>query len=1092
MSKKIIFFFILFLLTSAQTYSNWYYNWVAATNYNAGITNCVEDGDYAWWKQSFTTTTGGPWYATGTTYQYDSKVRGLFWSIPNEMMTCYFYDNFSPTWLSLTYPTWGQSSAVTINFDAIDTGGSGLSKIELYENVNGTWFWASPVFTWTSWAKQWTRTYVANNTYQYKIRAIDNSVLDDSYVTVTWNYSEIIWGTIVFDATPPTVTIDYFDGWTNSSQSVTITAIDSIRLNRIALEMSYSDDNGVNWSNYDLISTWEGTYYHCHAFLSCFWHNGQIARWNDGITYPMYSYSHGGVRWNDINVSNSLVTRNFVSSPVHGRWYRYRAYATDYNWNTSAYATVWKTMKFDTTAPTWVTFSPTQNQQATNALNVTATTIDDGLSPATSMSINFETSANPAWFTPYSWNSPLVFNHDVSLVDNDSVNWWRVYTLTVNSVCDQAGNCSGPFTYSYNIFANTSSIGVSNVSLNDFTWSDVADGTLKRIRITLRDAYNNLIQPAAGISRTIDFNFNVNNSLYLNQYKKQWWWWVFSYTPSDTSYSNSRYIFWTWSNINQFNNQSIWVGWVYEFWYRVYTPTYNVYSLADPDARFDINSISFDVNGSVWSRNAIAVNNSNIPFSFLPLYQTTITGDVKNDGLLEWIEKPWQIALGRNGMTTPTWFTNFGWYIEFWIWARQPVSELNLEYSRSTGSPSSPPDLLAIEWNQAAVTSLAPDASSPSPKLISSSTPTLYQFIWLVKQVLPSAPSSSVYMSTHIGYDVTHPNGAGTIQVAYNSDIVWKSNYWDDSWSSTIQTGIKVIWIWSSTNTWEVISWQFDDDIIVLGNINKSDIKKDIISKAYAAIKNVWSVSYLPGAIQVNNLTDFTSASNDWKVLQNNNMLYLWDLNGATVEIWDAALSTGEPVNWKKTILIIWWNAYIKTNLYYQNATQDILGIVVLKDKNWNGWNVYIDYNVTNVVWNIFAEKSLFWYDGSNIVPSNDFVKLKNQLHIYGSVYSENTIGGSRLTPPKCPYYVSSCATQSEAQDYDINFLRRFYIGSSGDPTSGWKVIWWWTCTWWVCSWWNALFQRNITNTSDTYIWYPVVIEYHTLISTAPPPLFSK
>ncbi|EFK95463.1 hypothetical protein LDC_2517 [sediment metagenome] len=74
-------------------------------------------------------------------------------------------------------------------------------------------------------------------------------------------------------------------------------------------------------------------------------------------------------------------------------------------------------------------------------------------------------------------------------------------------------------TYNYNVFANTTALGVTAVTSANLT-PTVADGLEKNAVATLKDTYGNNIVPATGISRTIDFNFSTTNTLYLNQYSR--------------------------------------------------------------------------------------------------------------------------------------------------------------------------------------------------------------------------------------------------------------------------------------------------------------------------------------------------------------------------------------------------------------------------------------------------------------------------------------------------------------------------------------------------------------------------------------------
>jgi len=99
---------------------------------------------------------------------------------------------------------------------------------------------------------------------------------------------------------------------------------------------------------------------------------------------------------------------------------------------------------------------------------------------------------------------------------------------------------------------------------------------------------------------------------------------------------------------------------------------------------------------------------------------------------------------------------------------------------------------------------------------------------------------------------------------------------------------------------------------------------------------------------------------------------------------------------------------------------------------------------------------------------------LSNQLYIYGSVFSENTIGGSRSNPVECPYYVT-CSTSSEAQQYDLNFLRRYVRIDTNDDGNPDTIA-------------NGGIQSS--GTTVTTQDYPVVIEYNSNLQINPPVFF--
>ncbi len=152
--------------------------------------------------------------------------------------------------------------------------------------------------------------------------------------------------------------------------------------------------------------------------------------------------------------------------------------------------------------------------------------------------------------------------------------------------------------------------------------------------------------------------------------------------------------------------------------------------------------------------------------------------------------------------------------------------------------------------------------------------------------------------------------------------------------------------------------------------------------------------------------------------------------------------STNIRVTGKRTVLVVGGNVYIRNNIYYSSLSKDTLGIIALKDSAGNGGNIYIDPNVTNIAGTLFAEKSIISYDGT--AELDGFTRaftLRNQLHIYGSTFSENTIGGSRMTTPQCPFYITSGCTTAVAQKYDLNYLRRYYLVNNIYPFGNGKII---------------------------------------------------
>jgi len=253
-------------------------------------------------------------------------------------------------------------------------------------------------------------------------------------------------------------------------------------------------------------------------------------------------------------------------------------------------------------------------------------------------------------------------------------------------------------------------------------------------------------------------------------------------------------------------------------------------------------------------------------------------------------------------------------------------------------------------------------------------------------------------------------------------------------------------------------------------NITKASLKRDIRKRAINTIKFVDTENITAPIKNIDN--DSWNSTNWWKVL--GAILYYEFIDWSNAVIWDGSQLS---ITWKKTLIVRWWNLRITQNII--NTTwSDILWIIVLKWENWLWGKVYIDSNVDEVDAIIYADKSIIWYninyDNGN---SDTIIKheidwninndvLDNQLYIYWSIFTENTIWASRLNPPVCPFWTIvewiTCNTV-EAQKYDFNYLR----------------TWLWA-------------NPNYTGDPVTWLNYPIVIKYNSAVQSTPPPLFGE
>lgn len=171
-----------------------------------------------------------------------------------------------------------------------------------------------------------------------------------------------------------------------------------------------------------------------------------------------------------------------------------------------------------------------------------------------------------------------------------------------------------------------------------------------------------------------------------------------------------------------------------------------------------------------------------------------------------------------------------------------------------------------------------------------------------------------------------------------------------------------------------------------------------------------------------------------------------FDLNWEIVSFyeWDVEISCETTCNVtdKRTLIVKDWRVTIKSNINTNNISGQLL-IASITDKwlsnvnlsldysnkNKQKWWIAIDENVTNIDAFLLAQWPLVSSHGINndeiMTQFNNPNKLLNQLHIYGSVFSLNTIWGENIN--KCPYIETSC-TQDIAKIYDLSFLRRYAL----------------------------------------------------------------
>lgn len=161
----------------------------------------------------------------------------------------------------------------------------------------------------------------------------------------------------------------------------------------------------------------------------------------------------------------------------------------------------------------------------------------------------------------------------------------------------------------------------------------------------------------------------------------------------------------------------------------------------------------------------------------------------------------------------------------------------------------------------------------------------------------------------------------------------------------------------------------------------------------------------------------------------------------------DSLATTKTSLNGKEqntTFVVEGGNIFIDGNIDVEEARIGLIALKKCKNNICTGGNIYIAPDVTDLYVNMFADGSIFSYDGNRGNIDNKGVpKISdgqrtsffsgNQLLIKGSISSQNTVGGS--VGDKGVYVLGDgtpTSKQAEAVPYDLNHLRYQKLEKTG------------------------------------------------------------
>lgn len=660
--------------------------------------------------------------------------------------------------------------------------------------------------------------------------------------------------------------------------------------------------------------------------------------------------------------------------------------------------------------------------------------------------------------TSYQFRLPDEFRK----VDNDLDTWTnsRIVDLRLKEVIDEAGNVLrlSPSVFNFNVFANITKI--KEKTPDNRIWNGVADGSTHEYNIDLIDTYDNLIRPSAKIWRTITRNVQtIENKMYLNQKTRTWDTSVYLYDKDPLEFDTTKVI----SYLNQSPNPKN----KYSLSLNVYTPTASWYTdnqdkvMSDPKAKFNLKTwftIKDDQNKIRSTSSIDTTKNELWNTTFAPLFTNKITGDLREGWFIEW-------ALQRSDLTTTK-------NQQSSVSVQNDSTELMYDWDQKNNFVLEIPKWTQLRFSKK-LDRLPNRASIKSP---------INSFLQQ-KEGDVVGDVSKLQLSTHFVYTLKWKN------VIYNGDIIWKDHYFDTkTQESAYQVWIKIIGLANDKNLNYILqSQKVDDSSIIVNSIISPEVYNAITRSVAISVRNMQLKKFGNKISNLDNLTADSNGSNEAGIITNwdKSILYI-DAKGENIELWSDTITTISGI---RTIVVRGGNLYIKWDMTYDaNNKNSVLGVVVQKNDQWQWWNLYIDPEVTNIVWNYIVDGSVISFDGTDEISVGSISKLKNQLYIYWSIASRNTIGWSRANPILCPKVLSieKCDLDA-AQKYDLNYLRRYYLYKNKPFWDG-KVAGGWTIdkNWDVVNS-KPLLKTIFTNTRDPLAKHPVIIEFNTNIINNPP-----
>jgi hypothetical protein len=267
----------------------------------------------------------------------------------------------------------------------------------------------------------------------------------------------------------------------------------------------------------------------------------------------------------------------------------------------------------------------------------------------------------------------------------------------------------------------------------------------------------------------------------------------------------------------------------------------------------------------------------------------------------------------------------------------------------------------------------------------------------------------------------------------------WSDNLWWISFGNPTGSGISI-----ATNEWFIgkvsVGWRIGGakTFDVLYNVGGKFDTASMVNFTNTIRRNI-TLLIRNGGNKINNsLGSLASA-----VSFNGAMIFRIEDNPSDAFLTYSAIENTLNNDNARSLIVVGADIYIDADVLTPPTLSQVWAIIAMKNEKWQGWDIWIKWDVKKIEWLLFAEGTIYsWEDawgGLGLTPyyirkESLFTDMPpNQLYIKWGVWGNNTIGWwSKDGWAVCPYLETNITcTYDNAILYDWNYFRLFRPGNT-------------------------------------------------------------